>query len=41
MSKTRPKQDGEGKWQDYSNVYKKIENQGIEGSLEYCANRQI
>ena len=38
MSKTRSKQGSEEKWGDFSNMSKKIEKQGIEGSLGYCAN---
>ena len=41
MSKTRPKQGSEEKWVDCSNVSKKIEKQGIEGSLGYCTNAKM
>ena len=41
MSKTRPNQGSEGKWGGSSNVSKKIEKQGIKGSLEYCAKGPI
>ena len=38
MYNTRSKQGSEEKWRDCSNVSKTIEKQGIEVSLEYCAN---
>ena len=38
MSKTRPKQGSDKKWQACSNVSKTIEKQGIEGRLGYCTN---
>ena len=38
LYKTRSKQGSEEKWQNCSNVYKKIYKQFIEGSLGYCAN---
>ena len=41
MSKIRLKQGSEDKWRDGSNVYKAIDKQGIEVSLEYCANETI
>ena len=41
MSKTRSKQDIEGKWGDFSNVFKTIENQDTERTLEHGANGQM
>ena len=41
MSKTRSKLGSEGKCRDCSNLSKKIEKQGIKGSLEYCAKGPI
>ena len=41
MSKTRLNQGSEKKWQDCSNVSKKIEKKGIKGSLKYYANGPI
>ena len=41
MYKTRLKLGSEEKWRDWSNVSKTIENKGIDGSLEYCANGPI
>ena len=41
MSKTRPNQGIEEKWDDHSNVSKTIMKQGIEGCLGYCVNGPI
>ena len=38
MSKTRSKQDIEGKWGYHSNVFKTIKKKNTEGSLVHCAN---
>ena len=41
MSKIRSKLGNEGKWEDFSNVSKTIEKQGIKGILEYFAKGPI
>ena len=41
MYNTRSKLGSEGKCRDCSNVSKTIEDQGIKGSLEYCAKGPI
>ena len=41
MSKTRPKQDIEGKCVDCSNVFKNIEKQDTEINLGHGANGQM
>ena len=38
MYRIRQKQGSDEKWRDFSKVSKKIEKQGIEGSLGYCSN---